>query len=127
MQLRQNLHARAQERLFLRPLEHANAIGPLNDHVQRVFDSLHALDHYERADFEEVFRFGVFLGSFVGPHADASEQFFFAGERGFDRGHRGGTSGGQRHHRFRKQRGVLQREYRDFERLRAQFLRRVSQ
>ena len=41
----------AQERVFLFPLDHANALSSLNDDAHAGIDPLHALDHHERADF----------------------------------------------------------------------------
>ena len=45
-QFGKNLHARAQEWLFLHPLLHANSICPLDDQVQRVVGALHPFDHH---------------------------------------------------------------------------------
>ena len=119
----ENLHARAQKRSLLHPLQNPNSIGALHDQMKRIFDALHAFDHYEGADFEEVSALGVLIVSLLRPHADAGEEFFFTGQRGFDGRDRCRPAGGQRHHRFREQRSVPQRQHRNLERLRAEFLR----
>ena len=90
--------------------------------MQRVFDALHALDHYQGADFKKLRGLGVGLGSFLRPHADATDQFLLAGERGFHCRDRGGPSDRQRHHRVRKQSRVLQGQHRNLKRLAFAFL-----
>ena len=108
-QLGKDLHACAQEWLALQPFQHADAIGALDDQVQRVFDALHPFDHYQRADFIKVLRFCVTVRSFVGKHTDARQQFLFAGKRGFNRGNRRRPPDRQRDHGLGKQRRVSQR------------------
>ena len=125
-QFGKNAHAGAQKRRFLRPLFHANAIRSLDDQVQRVFDPLHAFDHHQRADLKQLRGFGVLIVRPVGPHADAGEQFFFAGQRGFNRGDRRRTTGRERHHRVRKQSCVAQRQDRNLKRFAFVFRRRFD-
>ncbi len=84
-QFGKNLHPRALERFALHPFEDADSIRSLHDQVQRIFDTLHPLDHDQGADVVKVFRFGVAIRSLVGTHTDAGQQFLFGGEGGFDR------------------------------------------
>ena len=124
LQFGRNLHPRPHERFFLHPLLHPNSIRSLNDQMQRVFDALHALDHHQCADFKQIRRLGVFVGSFLRPHTNAANQFLFAGERGFHCRNRGGPSHRQRHHCVRKQSCVLQGQHRNLKRLAFAFLGR---